>query len=202
MKRCPSCKFIYLDTDEVCDFDGAKLVLVDENELDTAVAAETVPTLVQSPVPGKAGKRVALAAVVGLGLVVFLVYFSAVRKAQSVAQSVQPAVPVTTPNQPAPVPTLTLSPSPSVEPSPVTTERGNDSATPSATRANVSKNPVSTSTRSETQTGALIRLTNGARIEADEVWRTKEGVWYRRNGLVTLLKGSQVKTIEKSTRNQ
>lgn len=204
MKRCPSCKFIYLDTDEVCDFDGAKLVLGDENELETAVAAETVATLVQSPVPGKAGKRVALAGVVGLGLgvVMFLVYFAAVRRAQSVAQSIQPAVQVTAPSQPAPVPTLTPSPSPSVEPSPVTTDRRNDSPTPTATRANVSKNPVSTSTRSETQTGALIRLTNGARIEADEVWRTKEGVWYRRNGLITLLKGSQVKAIEKSTQNQ
>jgi hypothetical protein len=43
----------------------------------------------------------------------------------------------------------------------------------------------------------LIRLNNGARIEADEVWRTKEGVWYRRNGVVTLLKANRVKSIEK-----
>jgi hypothetical protein len=38
-------------------------------------------------------------------------------------------------------------------------------------------------------------LTSGAKIEADEVWRTRDGVWYRRNGMVTLLKRSQVKTI-------
>ncbi|HEX6728909.1 MAG TPA: hypothetical protein VF074_02810 [Pyrinomonadaceae bacterium] len=204
MKRCPSCKFFYLDTDEVCDFDGAKLVLVDENEVESVVADGTVASLAQLPAPGKTGKRVALAAFVGLGLgvVMFLVYFAAVRRAQSVAQSVQPPVQVTTPSQPAPVPTLTPSPSPTVEPSPLTPERHNDSPASTATRANVSKNPVSTSTRSETQTGVLIRLTNGARIEADEVWRTKEGVWYRRNGLVTLLKASQVKAIEKSARSQ
>ena len=38
-------------------------------------------------------------------------------------------------------------------------------------------------------------LTSGGKIEADEVWRTKDGVWYRRNGIVTLLKAGQVKAI-------
>jgi len=41
----------------------------------------------------------------------------------------------------------------------------------------------------------VIMLTSGGKIEADEVWRTKDGVWYRRNGMVTLLKRGQVKTI-------
>ena len=39
----------------------------------------------------------------------------------------------------------------------------------------------------------MIMLTSGGKIEADEVWRTKDGVWYRRNGMVTLLKRGQVK---------
>jgi hypothetical protein len=38
-------------------------------------------------------------------------------------------------------------------------------------------------------------LTSGGKIEADEVWRTRDGVWYRRNGMVTLLKRHQVKTV-------
>jgi len=38
-------------------------------------------------------------------------------------------------------------------------------------------------------------LASGGKIEADEVWRTKDGVWYRRNGIVTLLKRAQVKNI-------
>ena len=40
----------------------------------------------------------------------------------------------------------------------------------------------------------VIMLTSGGKIEADEVWRTKDGVWYRRNGIVTLLKRGQVKS--------
>jgi hypothetical protein len=41
----------------------------------------------------------------------------------------------------------------------------------------------------------VIVLVSGGKIEADEAWRTKDGVWYRRNGIVTLLKAGQVKTI-------
>jgi hypothetical protein len=41
----------------------------------------------------------------------------------------------------------------------------------------------------------VIMLTSGGKIDADEVWRTKDGVWYRRNGIVTLLKRGQVKNI-------
>jgi hypothetical protein len=203
MKRCPSCKFIYLDTDEVCDFDGSKLVLVDEKELDGSVEPEP-HTLSPPPVRSRGSRKAALAAIVtlGLGVVMFLVYFAAVRRSQSVAQSVQPPVQTATPVQPAPTPTLMPSPSPSVEPSPAAPERRSDSEPPATTRVNVSKTSVSTGTQSGSQTGVLIRLSNGARLEADEVWRTKEGVWYRRNGLVTLLKASQVKGIEKSSRKQ
>ena len=41
----------------------------------------------------------------------------------------------------------------------------------------------------------VIMLVSGGKIDADEVWRTKDGVWYRRNGIVTLLKRGQVKNI-------
>jgi hypothetical protein len=44
-------------------------------------------------------------------------------------------------------------------------------------------------------TRPVIMLTSGGKIDADEVWRTKDGVWYRRNGMVTLLKRGQVKAI-------
>jgi hypothetical protein len=41
----------------------------------------------------------------------------------------------------------------------------------------------------------VIVLVSGGKIETDEAWRTKDGVWYRRNGIVTLLKTGQVKAI-------
>jgi hypothetical protein len=42
---------------------------------------------------------------------------------------------------------------------------------------------------------ATILLTTGSKLSADEVWRTRDGVWYRRDGIVTLLKRGQVKAI-------
>lgn len=40
-----------------------------------------------------------------------------------------------------------------------------------------------------------ILLSSGGKIDADEVWRTRDGYWYRKNGMVTLLKHSQVKAV-------
>jgi len=65
-------------------------------------------------------------------------------------------------------------------------------------RVALSSNPVSTGGDEKTRRGQVtIRLTNGTTIEADEVWETGEGIWYRRRGVVTLLERDQVKAIEK-----
>jgi hypothetical protein len=62
----------------------------------------------------------------------------------------------------------------------------------------VSVGPVSTTELKSAENGGkpvIIRLASGGKVEADEVWRTKEGVWYRRDGVVTLLKSNLVKAI-------
>jgi hypothetical protein len=41
----------------------------------------------------------------------------------------------------------------------------------------------------------VIILTSGGKIDADEVWRTRDGIWYRKNGMVTLLKAARVKAV-------
>jgi hypothetical protein len=86
---------------------------------------------------------------------------------------------------PSPSPSPSVSPSPSPKASP---ERVATSHTKS------SLNPISTGTGTK-QGKAVILLTDGGKIEADEVWRTRDGVWYRRNGLVTLLKHGRVRSI-------
>ena len=200
MKRCPSCKFIYLDTDETCDFDGTRLEAVDENELE---ATDTHSAISPQEPPAHKSRRVitiAAAAALGLGVVLFLLYFAAAGKSRSQGQAVVPPVQLPTTVQVEATPTPLVSPSPLTEASPrAETERRSESQIP-ATRAEISRKPVSTGSQNGTQTGAVIRLSNGARIEADEVWRTRDGVWYRRNGMVTLLKASQVKGIEKTSR--
>ena len=184
MKRCPQCLFLFPETDERCDFDKTLLEVIDDAEVDAATR------------PAQSKRRVLpIAAAIGLllGVFVFAIYYAVNHRTQEASAAPQTSstpVPVTTPQSTMP------EPSPSVAPSP--SPKAAASATPSAAHSRASTDPVSTSGpgMGNRQGGRpVIVLTSGGKIEADEVWRTKDGVWYRRNGLVTLLKRGQVKAI-------
>lgn len=191
MKRCPQCLFLYPDSDERCDFDQTPLEVVD----DATIEAATNP-----PKPRKRRLlTIVIAAVTGLILAVLGIYIAMSRSTPD--DTITP-VAVISPT-PFPLPPAVLpefSPEPIASPSPSSTP--NDKATTNGvtttahSRATV--DPVSTSgpgIGSRQGGKPVIMLTSGGKIEADEVWRTKDGVWYRRNGMVTLLKRGQVKTI-------
>jgi len=58
--------------------------------------------------------------------------------------------------------------------------------------------PVSAGAPSGNSRGpVIVRLNNGASIRADEAWEKREGIWYRQGGVVTFLKRSEVRTIER-----
>lgn len=189
MKRCPQCLFLYPDSDEHCDFDKTLLEVVDDAEIEAATR------------PTRPKRRVLpIVAAVGLLLGVFvfaIVYYAVGRQTQEAVAAPQTSstpVPVATPQPALPSPLPTASPSPSPSPSPKAPVNG----TPSAAHTRASTDPVSTSGpgMGNRQGGKpIIVLTSGGKIEADEVWRTRDGVWYRRNGMVTLLKRGQVKSI-------
>jgi hypothetical protein len=189
MKRCPQCLFLYPETDERCDFDKTLLEVIDDAEIEAATR------------PAKSKRRMLpIAAAVGLlfGVFVFTIYYAVSRqmqKASAAPQTSSTPVPIATPQAAAtPEPSLSVSPSPSSSPSP----KAAASATPSAAHSRASTDPVSTSGpgMGNRQGGRpVIMLTSGGKIDADEVWRTKDGIWYRRNGMITLLKRGQVKAI-------
>ena len=185
MKRCPQCLFLYPDSDSKCDFDQTTLEHVD----DSAVEAATRP-------PKR--RTLPLVAAIGLmlGLVVFAIYYGLSRQQPKVSAATEtPAVVITPPATPSPSPEVSPSPSPSpsIAPSPRPSPEKLATAHTRSTSDPVSTSGPGIGTR---QGGKpLIMLASGGKIEADEVWRTKDGVWYRRNGMVTLLKRAQVKTI-------
>ena len=191
MKRCPQCLFLYPESDERCDFDKTLLEVVDDAEIEAATR------------PAKSSKRprkvLPIVAAVGLllGVFVFAIYYAVSHQSQKAAAAPQTSstpVPVATPQPALPSPTPTVSPSPSPSPSPKAPANG----TPTAAHTRASSDPVSTSGpgMGNRQGGKpVIMLTSGGKIDADEGWRTKDGVWYRRNGIVTLVKRSQVKAI-------
>src|SRR5215213_9335785 len=178
MKRCPQCLFIYPDSDSSCDFDQTPLESVDDATIDAA----TRP-------PKRRALPIAAATGLTLGILIFALYYGLTRQPQKAspaaespitAEAVAPA-----PAPPSPSPSIAASPRP-LPPQPSTAH----------TRA--TGDPVSTSGPGiGTRQGGkpVIMLSSGGKIEADEVWRTKDGVWYRRNGMVSLLKRGQVKTI-------
>jgi hypothetical protein len=186
MKRCPQCLFLFPDLDSQCDFDQTPLEHVDDSAIETATRPPKRRTL-----------PIAVAIGLMLGILVFAIYYGFSRKppqASAATESPVTVAPVAPPPAtPSPSPEVSPSPSPSpvIAPSP----KPSQSAT-AHTRA--TSDPVSTSGPGiGTRQGGkpVIMLTSGGKIEADEVWRTKDGVWYRRNGMVTLLKRGQVKTI-------
>ena len=184
MKRCPQCLFIFPESDSKCDFDQTPLEDVD----DATIEAATHP---------RKRRAVPIAAAIGLilGVVVFAIYYGLSRQPTSAATetpvTVAPVAP--SPATPSLSPPVSASPSPSIAPTPKPSPAQTATAHTRAT-----SDPVSTSGPGigNRQGGRpVIMLTSGGKIEADEVWRTKDGVWYRRNGMVTLLKRGQVKTI-------
>jgi hypothetical protein len=186
MKRCPQCQFLYPESDERCDFDNTPLEEVDEAEIAAATGSDKPRRRRVAPVAAAVGLM--------LGVLVFAIYYGVSQLGRKTS-----AAPITvsspTPSQPAA--TTLPSPSPEVSPSPSPSPKSSPAAVSTAhTRA--TSDPVSTSGPgiAQRQGGKpVIMLTSGGRIDADEVWRTRDGVWYRRNGMVTLLKRGQVKSI-------
>jgi cytoskeletal protein RodZ len=86
--------------------------------------------------------------------------------------------------------------SPSVEAPTSATAKTTSNARPDTARVRVSSNPVSTGDVTRAGRGPVtIRLANGTSLEADEVWRTKAGIWYRRKGIVTFIKPNRVRAM-------
>jgi cytoskeletal protein RodZ len=194
MKRCPKCDFVYLDSDEVCDLDGTVLV---EHKPNIEAVAES------SPGENKNSRRewqwLSIVAVAGvaLGVILFVVYHVSRRNQQSKQNDSQNIAASRSPTVSLVAPAIeSVPPTPEASPSPVARTSASPRATPAA---RLSSNPVSTTGAEVSSShGVIIRLTDGGTISADEAWRTRDGIWYRRNGVVTLLKRERVRSIDKA----
>ena len=188
MKRCPQCLFIYPDSDSQCDFDQTPLDSVDE----ATIEAATRP-------PKRRALPILAAIALMVGVVAFAVYYGLSRQPQQASAATEapvnaePVAPPPATPSPSPEVSPSPSPSPSIAPSPKPSPSTHTTAHTRATSDPVSTSGPGIATR---QGGKpVIMLASGGKIEADEVWRTRDGVWYRRNGIITLLKRGQVKTI-------
>jgi hypothetical protein len=227
MKLCPDCEFIYEDDQSFCDMDGKELVFdpkplsFRENALSKSMQLEA---LVASPATLAAGAgpswaselppslpsrwesrslAVAALAAVVIAALLFVAYYVRLHRSRSInarqshSQSYDPSAQRAISTEPS-APGLVAesasaaegppSEQPPLEPlteSPAAQGRQAASLASAKTSSGTSRAPV------------IIQLTNGEIIKADEAWENKEGIWYRQAGVVTLLKRSQVRTIQR-----
>ena len=208
MKRCPHCQFIYPDSDNVCDFDETTLVAATESEIaaitntpERLALTDLAATPSHRSLNRKDRRALPIAAVLGLilGVAAVVVYFAVHRqmKAQPILAPVETRSNSQAPS-PSPsssIPSINVTPSPEQSASPKTSPTTSEKI---AAHAKPSFGPISTTAKvsnAKTNRKTVILLASGGKIEADEVWRTQDGIWYRRNGLVTLLKKNRVKAI-------
>lgn len=201
MKRCPECDSIFRDGNQFCDLDGTPLVAADLDNQDAQQLKKVAPTEVPR-LSRSNSKTLAILTVAGVAFAVtlFLIYHSTTQPSATENTNVsstnsgmiEPPPPLV-PTGPSPdasaSPSPEPSPSPSVSPSPARQDK--------AARVELSPGTVSTSGVGNKGGPVIIRLTDGSGIEADEVWQTGEGIWYRKGGVVTMLDPKNVKAFEK-----
>lgn len=209
MKLCPQCAFIYEDDQRVCDMDGKALVNAPAPAtLEPKASAPTRLTIdLAAGSKSKPSSRrwpLLVLIIVILATLLSVVVFAQVRRSRSIraVQSPQPARSAAPKFQPSAADRVSAS---SVEvtalaedPEALPESVPPDAAGPAPlNRARLATTPVAAGAPGANSRVVLLRLTNGATIRADEVWEKKEGIWYRQAGMVTFLKRSQVRTIER-----
>jgi hypothetical protein len=218
MKRCPQCSFLYLDSDSLCDLDHTPLLPDDfDSALDLA-KLENAGHL--SRTAGVIKRRLDLKTVSAatiVGLIIGLMLLGSYQRTRLTLQASQgPPTQKTQATNESHVSRViqvtrevtkraavaetesgrALAPASSDQLVPATKTDTNNQ--PDSKPLRVSSNPVSTGSVTKPGNGSItIRLTNGSTIQADEVWKTKAGIWYRRKGIVTFLKPNRVRTINK-----
>jgi len=209
MKLCPQCDFIYEDNQGFCDMDGQALV----HDQASGIVDQTAPPKLSTSLPARS--RVRRLSVLFVGAVVLAAGLSVIYlgQRQQSRMSYAAAIPIQPLQQPPAYPrpspvdsisnTATDASLPVESPDPSFSPAGTAAA---LTDASITKAPSTHATEASAAADAMapnqsapviLWLTNGASIKADDAGETRNGVWYRQGGMVTVLKRSQVRTIER-----
>lgn len=209
MKRCPECYHVYNDDEKFCESDGHELLA------DPAVAPK--PEVVASTSPSSANWWPAAIVGVVIGIVFGAGIFAAgfmfstseanERQATTAAPEVhEKALPNHAIATSSPVHAAEPEPSPSADeeqqaetqPSPA----GNTENKPAPVQLN--QGPISTGEKTSNEAQAkgqtVIEMTDGSTLDVDAAWEDKQGIWYRRSGLVSFVDSSRVKAITTARR--
>ena len=205
MKRCPQCYEVYDEEQRFCEADGQELL---------ADPVSTPNPRAVPPPPPAAGSAwlpaAALGVLIGIGIGAGIF---AVATLTSGSADAEPRVVRETPQVREPAPTLRATvanpaPTPQAEesPSPEEEQEAEAEASPQAPADNKSdvakfnQGPISTGKKvkveeSETALQTVIEMNDGSTLDVEAAWEDKQGIWYRRSGLVSFVESSRVKAI-------
>jgi hypothetical protein len=205
MKRCPECYQVYGDQERFCEADGHELL------------ADPIPSPKPEVVPTASPAKpvwwpavtfgVLIGVIFGAGIFAVALFLSpresnehpAAGPASEIHERTLPTRVVTASNS-VPTPEREASPSPASE------QQAEAEQSPGANTENkiasvqLNQGPISTGQKtssrdSEGTTQTVIEMTDGSTLDVDAAWEDKQGIWYRRSGLVSFVDSSRVKSI-------
>ena len=203
MKLCPQCAFIYEDAQTFCDMDGQELVPDSPPVVESGAAPARLTIDIPPRSSSKRMRILAIAIVISIALLAgLLVAQLGLRSSAASPFREVPPIPLpdtsdlnTTQSQ---VADGQLQDEDSLENVAVDNAETAESESLRSAVTPAGRLRAISSAAGSNPTPVVLRLTNGATIKADEVWVRKDGVWYRQAGLITLLKHSQVRAVERS----
>lgn len=204
MKRCPECYEAYDDAQKFCENDGRELLpdpaYSPKPEVVVVNAAPARPLWWPAAVVG-----ILIGVVFGAGVFVVALLVSSPEKSDHPTASETTAVreqalPNRAVARSTPTPEPEASPSPdaeeeaAAEPSPAS-----NTETKTAT-VQLNQGPISTGQKikggeTESTGQTVIEMNDGSTLDVDAAWEDKQGIWYRRSGLVSFVDSSRVKAI-------
>ena len=209
MKRCPQCYEVYPAEERFCEADGQELLA------DPALTPEPAEPVLATPPVAVAGPTwlpaAALGVLIGIGIgasVFAAVMLSSNSKEDEprIVREAAPQVRERIPTMQAAVANPTPTAEPEASPSPEAEEQAEAEASPQVTEENkaataeLNQGPISTGKKpkageSETGLQTVIEMNDGSTLDVDAAWEDKQGIWYRRSGLVSFVESSRVKAI-------
>jgi hypothetical protein len=205
MKRCPECYEVYENDEKFCEADGHELLADPTFSRRADVAAAAPPARSNWWPAATFGVLIGAALGAGIFAAATLLSVSETNEHPAAGRAVEvqekaPSNRVIAASKSAPTPQPEESPSPDSdqeaepEPSPVASTENNTAA------VQLNQGPISTgqkkrSTESEAGIQTVIEMTDGSTLDVDAAWEDRQGIWYRRSGLVSFVESSRVKAI-------
>ena len=202
MKQCPECNEVFDNQKAFCDMDGSELVKLTDSP---RAISETKPSLGSTPlwVTGVIGGLIGIIVCVLL----YIVFLAPSRETASHDRQNNQNTETTVPksNQIAVVPPSQLQPSETASPteteSPAEAEASPEASPVAPAAATpvpvvVNHGPIATGGKNTGEgERTIIKMKDGSSLEADAAWEDKQGIWFRRSGVVSFLDKSKVEAI-------